>query len=72
MVSSASWRFTALERVAVLSDEIAERVGVLACDRAAGGSIHPRAEKMDSLVQRRRDCQTAETTNEDAGQNTTQ
>jgi hypothetical protein len=62
--------FTALERVAVLSDEIAERVGMFVKEPQA--AIYSRAEKMGSLVQRRRDCQTAETTNEDVGQNTTQ
>ena len=63
--------FTALGRVAVMSDEIAERVGMFVEEPQAVPYI-PGAEEMDGIVQRRRDCQTSETATEDAGQNTSQ
>ena len=59
------------EFTAVMSDEIAERVGMFVEEPQAVPYI-PGAEEMDGIVQRRRNCQTSETANEDAGQNTAQ
>ena len=62
--------YTALERVAVLSDEIAERVGTFVKEPHAVPYIPGR--KRWTVSYKGEDCQTAETSNEDADQNTTQ
>jgi hypothetical protein len=52
--------FNAPERVAVLSDEIAERVGIYITEPQE--VPYPRKEEMDCIAHRGRDCQTTKTT----------